>query len=63
MIPYNTRRHGGSVFTPGPYFIAELGEDVLEISDTLEMPRAAFCGVSMGDHTGLWLGVHAGERL
>ena len=63
VIRYDTRGHGGSVVTPGPYTIADLGQDVLAILDTLQVPRAAFCGVSMGGHTGLWLGVHAGERL
>lgn len=63
VVRYDTRGHGGSVVTPGPYTIADLGQDVLAILDALEVPRAAFCGVSMGGHTGLWLGMHAGDRL
>ena len=63
VIRYDTRGHGGSIVTPGPYTIADLGQDLLAILDALHVPRAAFCGVSMGGHTGLWLGVHAGDRL
>lgn len=63
VIRYDTRGHGGSVVTPGPYTVEGLGRDVLSILDALHIPTAAFCGVSMGGHTGLWLGVHAGERL
>jgi len=63
VIRYDTRGHGGSVVTPGPYTIAELGQDVLAILDALEVSSAAFCGISMGGHTGLWLGAHAGDRL
>lgn len=63
VIRYDTRGHGGSVVTPGPYAMADLGQDVVAILDALEVPTAAFCGVSMGGHTGLWLGVHASQRL
>ncbi len=63
VIRYDTRGHGGSVATSGPYTVEGLGRDVLAILDALHIPTAAFCGVSMGGHTGLWLGAHAGERL
>lgn len=63
VIRYDTRGHGGSVATSGPYTVEGLGRDVLSILDALQIPTTAFCGVSMGGHTGLWLGAHAGERL
>lgn len=63
LIRYDTRGHGGSPVTPGPYRVDDLGLDVLALLDALELERAAFCGVSMGGHTGLWLGVHAGQRV
>jgi len=63
VIRYDTRGHGGSLVTPGPYAVADLGQDVVAILDALEVSTAAFCGVSMGGHTGLWLGVHASQRL
>lgn len=63
LIRYDTRGHGGSPITPGPYSFAELGQDVLAVLDALEISRAAFCGISMGGHTGLWLGIHESARF
>lgn len=63
LIRYDTRGHGGSPVTPGPYSFADLGQDVLAVLDTLGIAQAAFCGISMGGHTGLWLGIHAGSRF
>jgi 3-oxoadipate enol-lactonase len=63
LIRYDTRGHGGSPVTPGPYSFADLGQDVLALLDALGIERAAFCGISMGGHTGLWLGIHAGTRF
>jgi 3-oxoadipate enol-lactonase len=63
LIRYDARGHGGSPVTPGPYSFADLGQDVLAVLDALDIERAAFCGISMGGHTGLWLGIHAGTRF
>ena len=63
LIRYDTRGHGGSPVTPGPYRMDDLGQDVLSLLDALNIEKAAFCGISMGGHTGLWLGVHAGARM
>ena len=63
LIRYDTRGHGGSPVTPGPYSFEDLGQDVLAVLDALSVERAAFCGISMGGHTGLWLGIHAGPRF
>ena len=63
LIRYDTRGHGGSPVTPGPYRMDGLGQDVLSLLDALNIDKAAFCGISMGGHTGLWLGVHAGARM
>ena len=63
LIRYDTRGHGGSQVTPGPYTFETLGQDVLAVMDALDIATAAFCGISMGGHTGLWLGIHAGKRL
>lgn len=63
VLRYDTRGHGGSVVSPGPTTVQALGQDVLALLDALNIERAAFCGISMGGHTGLWLGVHAGARL
>lgn len=63
LIRYDTRGHGGSLVTPGPYTFDMLGQDVLALLDALDIEKAAFCGVSMGGHIGLWLGINAGARL
>jgi len=63
VVRYDTRGHGGSPVTPGPYGFDLLGEDVLAIMDALQIERAAFCGVSMGGHTALWLASHRADRF
>lgn len=63
VIRYDTRGHGASPVTPGPYTVDDLGQDVLAVLDALEVTQTALCGISMGGHTGLWLGVHAADRL
>lgn len=63
VLRYDTRGHGASVVSPGPYQFAQLGGDVLAILDSLGIDQAHFCGISMGGLTGLWLGVHAGARM
>jgi len=63
VVGYDTRGHGGSPVTSGPYRFSELGDDVLAVMDALQIDRALFCGISMGGHTGLWLGRHAPERF
>jgi 3-oxoadipate enol-lactonase len=63
VLRYDTRGHGRSSIPPGPYNVAQLGQDVVALLDALEIPRAHFCGLSMGGMTGMWLGVHAGDRL
>jgi len=63
VLRYDTRGHGKSSATPGPYTFDQLGGDVLRLMDALKIARAAFCGLSMGGVTGMWLGIHAPERV
>jgi 3-oxoadipate enol-lactonase len=63
VLRYDTRGHGASQVTSGPYTIAQLGTDVTALLDHLGLKRGHFCGVSMGGMTGMWLGVHAPDRL
>jgi 3-oxoadipate enol-lactonase len=63
VFRYDTRGHGQSSVTPGPYIIEQLGRDVLALLDSLHLDRAHFCGLSMGGSTGIWLAIHAPERL
>ena len=63
VLRYDTRGHGQSEVTPGPYTIAQLGADVVALLDHLQIARAHFCGLSMGGMTGMWLGIHAPSRI
>ena len=63
ILRYDTRGHGNSVFTPGPYRIADLADDAIAIMDVLELPQINFCGLSMGGMIGLWLGMNAPSRI
>jgi len=63
VLRYDTRGHGASVVAPGPYTMGELGRDVLRLLDALKIRRAHFCGLSMGGMIGMWLGVHAPDRI
>src|SRR6202161_2136926 len=63
VLRYDTRGHGLSSVTPGPYSIEQLGRDVITLLDALKIERAYFCGLSMGGMTGMWLGVNAARRM
>ncbi|AUZ45268.1 3-oxoadipate enol-lactonase [Pseudomonas orientalis] len=63
LLRFDTRGHGKSLVTEGPYSIEQLGQDVLALLDTLGIQRAHFCGLSMGGLIGQWLGINAGTRL
>lgn len=62
-IAYDHRGHGGSERPPGPYSVADLGEDVIALLDELDVARAHFCGLSLGGMVAIWLGAHAPERI
>lgn len=63
VLRYDTRGHGRSTVTPGPYTIEQLGRDVIALLDALKIDSAYFCGLSMGGMIGIWLGVNAANRM
>ena len=63
VLRYDTRGHGRSLATAGPYSIEQLGRDVLALLDALDIPRASFCGLSMGGLIGQWLAINAPARI
>jgi len=63
ILRYDTRGHGASEVTAGEYSIEMLGKDVLALADRLEIPKFAFCGLSMGGAIGQWVAAHARERV
>ena len=63
VVRYDTRGHGQSAVTDGPYTAEQLGRDVLALLDGLNIQQAAFCGLSMGSLIGQWLAINAPERI
>ena len=63
VLRYDTRGHGASQVTPGDYSIEQLAHDALGLVDALQINRFAFCGLSLGGMTGIWLAAHVPERL
>jgi 3-oxoadipate enol-lactonase len=63
VLRYDTRGHGKTAVPAGPYTLDQLGGDVLALADALGIERFSFCGLSMGGGVGMWLGIHAGDRL
>ncbi|HKN77410.1 MAG TPA: 3-oxoadipate enol-lactonase [Candidatus Acidoferrum sp.] len=63
VLRYDTRGHGQSSVTPGPYTIEQLARDVLALLDELQLDRVYFCGLSMGGQTGMWLALNAQARF
>lgn len=63
VLRYDTRGHGQSLVTDGPYSIEQNGRDVLALLDALDIQQVSFCGLSMGGLIGQWLAINAPERL
>jgi 3-oxoadipate enol-lactonase len=63
VLRYDHRGHGQSPVPIGPYTLADLGADVVELLDRIGAPRAHFVGLSLGGMVAMWLAQHAGHRL
>ena len=63
ILRYDTRGHGQSSTTPGPYTIAQLAQDVLALLDSLQLDRVHFCGLSKGGMIGMHLAAYGSSRL
>lgn len=63
LVRYDTRGHGGSDIGSSAVTIDRLGRDVIAIMDALGIQQAIFCGLSLGGLTGMWLGIHHGDRF
>jgi 3-oxoadipate enol-lactonase len=63
LVRYDTRGHGRSPVPDGPYAIDHLCQDLIALLDHLDIERAHVVGLSLGGMTGMWLGIHAPERL
>jgi 3-oxoadipate enol-lactonase len=63
LIRYDIRGHGQSPVPPAPYSIDDVGRDLIELLDHLEVEKAHVVGLSLGGMTGMWLGINAPERV
>lgn len=63
VLRSDTRGHGKSSVTTGPYTIEQLAKDVLALADGLQVKGFHFCGLSMGGQIGMWLAANAPQRL
>lgn len=63
IICYDTRGHGKSSAPKGPYRLDQLGQDVIDLLDYLNIDKAFLCGISMGGMTGQWLAINHPERF
>jgi len=63
VLRYDSRGHGLSDVTPGPYTIAGLAQDVVGLLDALQIRAAHYCGLSVSGLIGQWLGIHAPKRF
>lgn len=63
VLRYDQRGHGGSDAPVGPYSIDELGTDLLELMDRLDLATAAICGLSLGGMVAMWVANNAPDRV
>ncbi|GAA4358246.1 3-oxoadipate enol-lactonase [Angustibacter luteus] len=63
VVRYDHRGHGGSDVPAGPYSLDDLGGDVLALLDRLEIERTSYVGLSLGGMVGMWLAMHAPQRI
>jgi 3-oxoadipate enol-lactonase len=63
ILRYDTRGHGESGVPQGPYTIAQLAGDVVQLLDVVGVRRASFCGISMGGTTGMYLAANYPDRF
>ncbi len=63
VIRYNQRGHGNTPLGTSSVTLEQLGKDVIELLDHLNIVRAHFCGISMGGITGLWLNRYSPQRV
>jgi 3-oxoadipate enol-lactonase len=63
VLRYDTRGHGSSETTPGPYSIAMLADDAVGLLDALGIRKVHFIGLSMGGMIGQQIGARYPERV
>ena len=63
VLSFDLRGHGASEAPEGDYTVAMLAHDALAVADAAAARRFSYIGISLGGMIGMWLGIHAGDRL
>jgi 3-oxoadipate enol-lactonase len=63
VLRYDSRGHGNSAVTEGPYSIELLAADAIGLMDTIGLEKVHFCGLSKGGMIGQMMGTLYGDRL
>jgi 3-oxoadipate enol-lactonase len=63
ILRYDGRGQGKYSATAGPYSIAQLADDVIQLLDRLQLQAVHFCGLSMGGMVGMSIALRAPDRL
>lgn len=63
VVRYDSRGHGHTEATPGPYSVEQLGRDALAVLDALGVKKTHYLGLSLGGIVGMWLLANAPERI
>jgi 3-oxoadipate enol-lactonase len=63
ILRYDLRGHGKSSVPAGPYSIADLSQDLLELLELLKVDCSNICGLSIGGQIAMWLGAHVPRRF
>ena len=63
VVRYEHPGHGGAPNRPGPFAIADLGGDAVELLDHLGIEHACFAGVSLGAMVAMWVAANHSDRV
>lgn len=63
VVRYDTRGHGNSPVTDGPYSIGDLADDLIGLLDRLDIERAHLVGLSLGGATAMHVAARRPERV
>lgn len=63
LLRYDTRGHGQTTVTPGPYSISQLADDAVGLLDALGIGKAHIMGLSMGGMIAQQIGARYSERV
>lgn len=63
VLRYDHPGHGGGHDDEPAHSVGELGRRVVALLDERGLERVSFCGLSLGGAVGMWLAMHAPERI